>query len=167
MSLVIEYRPVKARIASVIEGRLEMLMAGYSNFFTIEEVFQPTRQGDYTPSHNQIVLTYGPCERVEELDVPGNPSAICWAQTFHIRVHVMPSEQDPTPINEILDTYAAEVQRVLTNPGTMWYSMGGLCINCEFQPIENYAGENGICGFNFPIVCTFRTDESNPFVVRS
>jgi hypothetical protein len=79
----------------------------------------------------------------------------------------MPSEQDPTPINEMLDTYAAEVQRVITDAGTMWYTFGGLAINTEFAAEEKYSSENGLCGVNVPIICTYRTDETNPFKVRA
>jgi hypothetical protein len=142
------------------------LTSGYSPYFRIVEVIQPKRQGDYSPRHNQIVLTYGGIDRVEALDFPGNPPAVAYNQTYNIRCHVIPSEKDPTPINEMLDTYAAEVMRVVCDAGSQWYSFGSLAIDANFQPTETYSAENGLSGINVPLVVTFRHSENNPFEAR-
>lgn len=158
-------RPISEQIAQALFERLEYLVAGYSAYTPVSEVIRPTRLGGFTPKHLQIVLTQEAPERNEELSCPGNPPSVAWNQRFNIRCHVMPSERDPTPVDEIINTMAADVQQVVSD-ATDWHTFGSLALNAEWQTHENIDGDGSYDGVNVPIVITYRTDENNPYVKR-
>lgn len=162
---VVSVRPINERIAYALFERLQYLAAGYSPYTAVSEVIRPTRMGGYTPKHLQIVLTQDAPERNEELDCPGNPPAIAWDQRFNIRCHVMPSEKDPTPVDELVNTMAADVQQVVTD-ATDWHTFGDLALNAQWQTPENIDGDGGIDGINVPLVITYRVAENNPYQKR-
>jgi hypothetical protein len=162
---VVESLPVVSRITSELFDRLNKLTAGFSPFSAVYEVVRPTRLGQYTPRHLQIVLTKGSVEEVPELMCPGNPPAIAWRQVFDIRCHVMPSEKDPTPVDTYCEVMAADVVRVVCEPSG-WWRFGGTAINAEWLAQEDINSDGGPDGVNVPIAITYRVDEGNPFNVR-
>lgn len=171
MPLVEAVRPVSERIASVLFGRLQFLAAQYSVYTPASEVIRPTRLGGYTPKHLQIVLTQEAPAINEELGCPGNPPATAFDLLFNIRCHVLPSEKDITVVDEIINTFAADVVMVVTDEVTHdqgpWYTMNDLAINAEFQTQEAIEPDGSFVGVNVPLLVTYRTDENNPYNVRA
>lgn len=146
--------------------RLQKLTAQYSVYSPVSEVIRPTRLGGYTPKHLQIVLTKGDDERAAELDCPGNPPAEAHRQIFNIRCHILPSEKDPTPVDEYCEVLEADVKRVVTDV-TRWECFAGNAITAEWLATENVDSDGSSDGINVPIAITYRTDENNPFNVRA
>ena len=163
---VIEARPVISRIADELFNRLQKLMAEYSILCPVTEVIRPTRLGGYTPKNLQVVLTKGAVEEVLELMCPGNPPAIAWRQVFNIRCHVLPSEKDPTPVDEYCEVMEAAVKMVVTD-ASRWEGMAELAINSEWLPTENIDSDGSFDGVNVPIAITYRVDENDPYTVRA
>lgn len=164
---VVAARPVVERIADALFGRLQLLAAGYSPMSAISEVIRVTQRGGYTPKHMQIVMTQADPEEVPELNHEGNPPAQAWMQTFNIRCHVNLSEKDPTPVDTIINTMAADVQKVVTDSGSQWHNFGGLSIDSQWLSHENIDAEGGIDGVNVPLAVTYRVSEGNPYEVRA
>lgn len=165
MSLITE-RPVVALIADVLFARLETLVAAQDEAVPIAEVIRPRRIGGYTPKHRQIVLTRGEAVRNTELDCPGNPPAVCWVQTFNIRIAIAPSEKDPTPIELYEDALSASVYKAVTLP-SQWHTMGGNAIDAAFGDPEQVDGDGGYEGVNLPLNVTYRVSENDPYAVRA
>lgn len=165
-------RPVSERIAAELYSRLRLLTAGYSDHLLISEVVRPTRNGNWTPKHLQIVLTQSSPERNEESDCPGNPPADAFDTTFNIRCHVMPSERDPTPVDEYINAMAAEVQRVVCDESMLedeseWHTFGELSFNATWLTHENIDSDGSFDGVNIPLMVSYRVSENNPFEVRA
>lgn len=165
---VIAARPIVTRIGDVLFKRLERLKAQLTIYAPFVEVLRPTRLGGYTPKHLQIVMTDGACERVPELDCPGNPPAIAWRQTWNIRCHVMPSEKDPTPSAEYCNVqHAAVVQAVVNDGGSRWWTFNELALDAEWESPEPIAADGSFVGVNVPLSVTFRVEEGNAYEVRA
>lgn len=156
-------RPINERIAVTLFNRLRYLTAGYTSTSPIREVIRPKRREDMHPQHMQLVLTQDDPEELPELFVPGNPPRIAWSMRFNIYCHVMPSEKDPTPIDEYTNVVAADVVRAITLGSADWFRFGGLAIDAQFQPIEMIDAEGGIDGCNVPLVVAYRTSELDPY----
>lgn len=163
---VTSVRPVVEQIAQTLVDRLSLLTAGYSIFTPVPEVIRPTRNGNWTPKHLQIVVTNGDSEVDEELSLPGNPPATCRKQTFNIHCHLLPSEKDTTPIDELVETMVADVITVVAND-SWWWAFDGLAINAEFQTTTPLESDGSFGGVTIPLVVTYRTDEGNPYNVRA
>ena len=167
---VTEARPVSERIASQLYSRLRLLAAGYSDQVLVPSVKRTDHADDGTPEHLQIVLTQGSPQRNEELDCPGNPPANAYDIQFNIRVRVMLSESDPTPEDEIVNTIAAEVVRVVCDDSYLsypWHTFENLAVNAVWQSHENVDGDELFDGVNIPLLVTYRVSETNPYEVRA
>ena len=167
---VTEARPVSERIAQQLFDRLRLLSAGYSDQFRAASVVRPLRNEIETPEHLQIVLTQGSPEINEELMCPGNPPAQCYEGMFNIRCRVMLSETDTTPVDEIINTMAAEVVRVVCDDSYLsysWHTMEDLAFNSQWQPHENIDSDGSYDGVNVPLLVSYRVSETNPFEVRA
>ena len=114
MSVTTE-RPVVSRISDEIFARLQTLVSGSAGAYSFADVVRPTKIATYTPQHGMIVLTRGEVARAPSIDLPGNPPAIGWQQTFLIRVHIAPSEKDTTPVEVYEDVMEAEIHRAIVN----------------------------------------------------
>lgn len=160
-------RPVVERIAVELYERLRLLTAGWSPYTAVIEVIRPTRLGgEWTPKHLQIVLKNGESVRVPELDCTGNPPAIARQQLFQVNCHFMPSEKDPTPIDEYVETMHGDVIRVVCEPD-LWYTFGGLSIDAEFGDPSFASGDGGVAEMSIPILVTYRVSEDDPWEVRA
>lgn len=170
MSLVTAVRPISEQIANALFDRLQLLAAQYSVYTPVSEVIRPTRMGGYTPKHLQVVLTQNDPEVNEELGCPGNPPATAYNILFNIRCHVMPSERDTTVVDEIINTFDADVVRAVADQtiyGAMWYTLGDLATDAAFQTRESIEADGSFVGFNLPLLVTYRTDENNPYNGRA
>ena len=153
-------------IALELETRLNLLVNQSTYNTDVIEVIRPTRFGVWTPKDLQIVLTQGASERVEELDFPGNPPAIARRQVFNIRCHIMSNERDVEAIDTIINTFAADVIRVVCTESD-WYNFDGNAVISEWLSQEDIQADGGIDGVNVPLAITYRTSENNPYTVRS
>lgn len=158
-------RPVVERIAQELFARLRLLTAQYSVYSPVPEVIRPKRLDNWSPKNMQIVLTQEAPEINPELSCPGNPPSVARDVLFNIRCHIMPSERDPTPVDEYVNTLAADVVRVVCDAAD-WHTFGSLAINAEWQTQENIDADGSFDGINVPLLVTYRTDETNPFTVR-
>jgi len=159
---------VLENIALTLLARLEGLVNNGGTYNTdVVEVIRPTRLGsNWTPQHLQIVLTQGASEVVDELSYPGNPPAICRRQTFNIRCHVMSDEQDTEAIETVINTFAADIVKVVCTPSE-WYNFSGYAINSEWLAMEDIASDGSVDGCNVLIAVYYRTDENDPYTVRA
>lgn len=169
---VTEARPISERIASALFDRLRLLSAGYSDQLAFTNVVRPLRNEVATPQHLQIVLTQDAPQINAELSCPGNPPATCYELLFHINCRVMPSENDTTPVDEYINTMAAEVVRVVCDEtmiedSSQWHTFGDIAVNAEWQAHENIDGDGSYDGVDVPILVTYRVSENNPFEVRA
>jgi hypothetical protein len=152
-------------IALELLDRLETLIDNDGAYNTdVSEVIRPTRFGTWTPQDMQIVLTQGPNEIVAIY--PGNPAIIERTQTFNIRCHVMSDERGIEAIDTVVNTFAADVIKVVCTE-TEWHTFDGNAINAEWLSQEDVQADGGVDGVNVPIAITYRTDETDPYVVRS
>jgi hypothetical protein len=160
--------PVIERIAQELYQRLAALTDDDSTAETkVSEVIRPKRFEDYTPKHLQIVMKFGASAIVPELMCPGNPPAIARAQTINLHLHVMPSELDANPVDELEQQFIADVIESVTTSQNTWHTFGGLAIDAEWQDVEDIIGDGGPDGVTLPIAITYRTDEGNPYNVRA
>lgn len=159
-------RPIVTRIEQELFDRLQKLAAGWSDHVYVTEVVRPKRLSGYTPKDRQIVLTREADERVPELDCPGNPPSEASRAVFAIRCHVLPSEKDPTPVEEYCDIIAADVKRVVCD-ATRWVTFGGIAIDAEWIDPQLIASDGSVDGIAVMLAVTYRTDESNPYNLRT
>lgn len=165
MSVIIE-KPIVTKISDEIFTRLEALTTEPNDAFTFVDVVRPTKISSYTPSHGLIVLTRGEITRVADLDCPGNPPAIAWQQTFLVRVHIAPSEKDPTPVELYEDVAEAAIHKAIRTSGT-WHTFDGNAINADFGAQITATSDGGYEGIAVPIIVTFRVSEGDPYTVRA
>jgi hypothetical protein len=163
---VITERPVVSRISDEILSRLETLITEPNDAFVFRNVVRPTRLATYTPEHGLIVLTKGDAERVPELDCPGNPPAICYQQTFLVRIHIAPSEKDDTSIELYEEVAEAAIHGAIRTNAT-WHQFDGNAINAEFLQAQVATSDGGYEGLAVPIVVTYRISEGDPYTVRA
>jgi len=163
---VSEARSVIERIAVILYDRLNVLTTGIKPTAAIREVVRPTRLGGYTPQHMQIVLVQNDPVENEELFRPGNPPAIAFDQQFDIHCHLLPSEIDPTPIDEYINTLQADVVEAITDAGSRWFTFGNLAVHSQWGAMELIQASGSIDGFMLPLTVTYRTSEWTPYQVR-
>jgi hypothetical protein len=153
-------------IAIELTSRLEAMIGNSAYETDVLEVIRPRRLNDFTPADGQIVVTQGSSEVSEESSHGGNPPAIARNQTFNIRCHVINDERDDTTIDEITNTFAADVIKAVTT-GANWHNFDGNAINATIESFELISGDGGLDGINVPITILYRTDEDNPYIARA
>lgn len=157
--------PVVTLISDEIAYRLQSIVGGFAGAYTFSGVVRPTKIATYTPQHGLIVLTRGEVVRATDLDCPGNPPANAYRQTFLIRVHIAPSEDDPQPVEVHEDQIEAEILRAIRN-GDDWHTFGDLSINADFGAQMTVTSDGGYDGIAIPLTVTYRIAEGDPYTVR-
>jgi len=165
MSMTVQ-APVVSLISDEIFSRLQDMVSRNAGAYLFVDVVRPTKLATYTPRHGLIVLTRGEVVRVTELDCPGNPPAMCWQQTFLIRVHVAPSEKDTTPVELYEDTMEAEIHKAIRNSDT-WHTFDDNAINADFGPQQTVVSDGGYDGIAVPLIVVYRVSEGDPYTVRA
>lgn len=158
--------PVVTLISDEILDRLRVLITGNAGAYFFCDVVRPTKLATYTPQHGLIVLTRGAQSRVTELDCPGNPPAICWQQTFLIRVHIAPSERDETPVEAFEDIAQAEITKAIRN-GDTWHTFDGNAIDAQFESVVITTSDGSYDGIAVPVNVVYRVAEDDPYTVRA
>jgi hypothetical protein len=144
--------------------------------FDVTEVIRPNRDGDtFRYTHQSIRIDQGTAERVEDMDCPGNPPALCWSQPFEVRCFTRNSNrtedpQDPeadmphaTNTNEMV----AAAMEAMTDV-SQWYTMNNISFDTRFGSIEPFAADNGeYNGHSITVTCLYRVSENNPYAVRA
>lgn len=165
-----ETRPVSERIVKEVVERLQLLTAGYSDYFVAPHVKRELFHDTETPKNFGIIVTQGNVERLPESDCPGNPPALAYALPVNIRCRIMPSERDTTPVDEYINVIAAEVQRVVcdeTDLDFSWHTFEDLAFNAMWQSHELVTSDGGFDGVLIPLQVMYRVSENNPFEVRA
>lgn len=157
--------PVVTRISDEIVNRLQTLVGGDAGTYTFAGVVRPTKIVNYTPQHGLIVVTRGEVSRVPELDCPGNPPANTYRQTFLIRVHVAPSENDETPVEVFEDVMEAAILQAIRVDET-WYTFNDHALIADFGAQVTTTSDGGYDGFAVPLNVTYRISEGDPYTVR-
>jgi hypothetical protein len=152
-------------IANEVFDRLAALVSSDNGPYEFVNVVRPTKLATYTPENGWIVLTRGDAVRVPDLDCPGNPPAMAWQQTFLIRVHIAPSEQDDTPVDVYEDIAEAEIQKAIRVDAT-WHTFGGNAINADFDVRQVASSDGGYDGIAIPLLVTYRIEEGDPYTTR-
>lgn len=152
-------------ISQVLFDRLSSLVAG-SQQTQVVEVVRPSRLGNYTPRDLQIVITQADAERVFELDCPGNPPAICFNQVFNVRCHLMPSEEDRTNIDQLVNQFVADVIKVICADHD-WYLFDNFAFDAQIGTAENIETGEGMDGVVVPVSVLYRVSENDPYAVRA
>ena len=161
-------------IIEVLIARLETLIDPAEQTEVVE-VIRPTRLGSWTPRDLQIVVVQGDAERVETLDVPGNPPAECNRQIFNLYCYVRSSESDDEPSDKTVNAFVADVKKAVCDPQATWHNFASVCgttttnwaINAEWLTPENIESGEGCDGIKLILAITYRTDENNPYNVRA
>ena len=104
---------------------------------------------------------------MNELDCPGNPPSQGWQQTFLIRVHVAPSENDTTPVEVYEDIIEAEIHRAIVTVAATWYTFDDNAINADFGPQQTATSDGGYDGIAIPLMVTYRVAEGDLYTVRA
>jgi hypothetical protein len=149
----------------VLFERLQSLVSGGSGTYEFPAVIRPTKLSTHAPQHGLIVLTRGEFARVPDLDCPGNPPAIAYQQAFLIRVHIAPSERDPTPIEVYEDIIEAEILKAVRTDHN-WHTFDGNAMNAMFQAGMTDAPDGGYEGIAIPVQVTYRIAEGDPYTSR-
>ena len=160
-------RPVAEEIARVVFSRLQKLVAGGGTNTRASAVTRTTKnRDDWSPQHNEIVLTHTKPQPDAQHSHHGNPPVQGWSITFHIWCHVMPSELDPTPTDELLNGFDADVRLVITDPVATWHNFDNLAINAYWDTPEPSESATAIEALKIPLTVKFRTDENDLYTAR-
>jgi len=158
--------PVSEQIAVVVRSRLAAISttAGYET--TTSGAIRPTKQGGFQPKDYQIIVSKVSNARVNIY--PGNPAKIERNLQFNIRAIVRPSDADPTAIDTLVDTFAADVTKALTNVAN-WHSFGGLAINAVTDETADYEtdGEGAAGYMSTTLNVIYRHPENDPYTVSA
>jgi hypothetical protein len=158
--------PVISLISNEIFARLQTLISGSVGAYSFADVVRPTKIATYTPRNGLIVLTRGEIVRVNELDCVGNPPAIAWMQTFLIRVHIAPSENDATALELFEDIAESEIHRAICDYEN-WHTFDDNAINADFGPQQTTTADGSYNGIAVPLMVTYRVSEGDPYTVRA
>jgi hypothetical protein len=151
--------PVDEAITEAVFRRLELVPYCTAT--------RQTKQDDeWTPEDLQLILVKQFPTREPELDYPGNPPAIAWRLTLNIRLHVMPSQHDELPTDQLLSELSASVMQTLT-ADPLWHNWGGLAIDTTFGDMEHEPSESGLESVLLPLEITYRVSETDPYQVRA
>lgn len=116
---------------------------------------------DYQITVTQTSLTYN-----EALSHPGNPPAAAWDLLFTVFGEVRPSEDDTVSFDALCNEFASDIVKAITVPAASWHNWDGLAINTVINTVTNVNAEE-IGGARVEFTVTFRTDENNPYTVRT
>jgi len=167
--------PVPERLANELVSRLETITVANGYPFNVAGVVRGNRDGttvQYT--HQSIRVDQGNKQRVEQMDCPGNPPALCWSQPFGIRCYTRNSNkpddpQDPeaemphvTNTNEMID---AAVQAITAADN--WHTMGDINFDTRLDAVDLFDADNGeYNGQMLVVTCLYRVSENDPSEVR-
>lgn len=119
---------IEERLSHLLES--EIVLPSRENYDGDEEGAIPQ-----SPKDKQIVVTIGDCNRVPDLDLPGNPPRECWEVDYRLRLRVMPSETDAEPIDKKLARFVRDVRRVITGAAVYdpaWHEFDGQAIDAAW-----------------------------------
>lgn len=162
---------VVENLALRIVDRLKTIAVGDTYNNTVNRVLRPTRT-DWSVGmgidHLDIILEQGERTREDELS-DGSPAAIAWLQSFILYGFVVLSDNESTPVDQVVNDFAADIEKALTID-VQWPDGDGddhLAIDSRItsvSPILDPAGEYSGCIVTYD--CLIRTQENDPRVNR-
>ena len=121
----------------------------------------------WLPKDLTVHISQGPMVPNEEQSCPGNPPAQAYDLPVIVSGITKPSESTDIPIDTFRNRMAADIVKNATDVD-LWHQWGGLAVNTEIGTAEPYEDETGgFHGVSVPFLVTFRTDENDPYTVRS
>lgn len=165
---VAEGRPVAERIAVVLATRLNALASDAGQLTGYKSCIRKKLRESYSIQHLLPVLEAEYPKRNAELDCTGNPPRLGWDLLFNIMIHVNPSQNDPTPIDEYNLTAHADVVRVvcdiqLHDTTKAWQTFDGLAKNANWGDVEEIEPDGGPGGIIVPLAVSYRVHETDPY----
>jgi len=159
---------VSERIANTIVARLQNITTANGYTFDVESVTRPNaKANDWRPRHHCIIMQQSSTSRIEELDCPGNPPAICYETTFNIFGFTLPSDHDTSAVAIEVNEMEAAMKKAVVDNSVHWVFMDGLSIFAEFGSSQPYiSGEGDNQGLQLPLSVTYRVSELDPTEVR-
>jgi hypothetical protein len=157
---------VEEQIARELYRRLRLMLSSTSYQTKVRSVIRPTRLGNFTPDHLQIVLTMGETVEVDELMYPGNPVGLARELTFNIHCHLLTDENSSTAIDQEVSQFAADVQKAVCIPAATWHTFDGNAIDAAWKAKELINADGGIDGVNLPLTVLYRVSELDPYATR-
>ena len=103
--------PVVESIAQVLLGRLKTISVANGYHQDIARVMRPTRLGGYSPADRLLVLLHG--DRTRDVDNMAEFESITWLQQFHVMGFRAPSDNDPTPIDTLINLLQCDIETAL------------------------------------------------------
>lgn len=158
--------PVVERIALVLLGRVQLLVAGWSEVFYVSDVFRPTVRNNQEAKDRQVIIKQIDDSRVPELDCPGNPPAEARIVTFGIHLRINPSEDDETAEDDFGNSFTSVLRTAVCSPGATWHTMDGLAVDSSFGTYSPLSEDGSIDGVGVSLSVTYRVSELNPFEPR-
>lgn len=149
--------PVAERIMAAIKTRVAVYTSA----------FRSTAVATWQPKDLTIHVYQGEIVKNEELSYAGNPPAQAWDMEAIVAGLVKPSDTDTTAVDTLKNRFHAEIIKAATI-ADQWHTWGDLAINTTIGQVEDYTSDDGsFGGVKVVFLVTFRTDENNPFNVRS
>lgn len=165
--------PVVETIATVLKARLERITTGNGFNYTVPEVLRPLRLGKIRSRDFQIVLVQdNPVLNAEASVESGSGRLLAFDVIFAIMGYLRPSDTSTTPIETFINTFAADIQKAVTNPSdsSLWWEFksGGSAkaMNAAFDAPQYFGDSDGsVDGVVVPLSVTYRTPENDPYTV--
>lgn len=161
--------PVSELIAQTVQARLALLKTVNGYQLDVADVVRPTVAGGYSPTDRLAVLEQADAERESEHDYEGNPNRIAWGLHFEITLLRNQAKNDPTPEDQLVNTFEAEAIKALTAPDR-WEHFGesgtDLAYDAAFKSPKRIVSTDGAyCGTEINFVVYYRHPENDPYTV--
>jgi len=158
--------PISEQIAAKIATRLAGITVGNGYELTVSEVARPLRYDGFRPQNNQLIVTQGNLTRNDELSAPGNPPRTAYGLEFTIAGLLMPTESSTSKIDELRNTFAADVIKCICTPAASWHNWDTLAIDSTISQVDNITTEE-TSGFKLSLTIVFRVTENDPYTART
>jgi len=158
--------PIVENIAIELADRIATvtLANGYNSIVT--DVERPARYGGWSPANGKVVLLQLDPELNDEYSSQGYPRAVAIDQPFALLCYVKTPDDDTTPIDTLINIFAADVIKAVTQPLASWHGFDGNAINARWEAPQRFEPDGTYDGVTLVLIVTYRTSENNPYEVR-
>jgi hypothetical protein len=147
---------VDEKIARELHRRLRMMIGSTTYQTKVRSVIRPTRLGNFTPEHLQIVMTTGEISELDDLMYPGNPVGVARTITFRVNCHLLTDENSSIAID----------QEAVCTPIATWHTFDNNAIDAAWRGRELINSDGGLDGVTMNLEVIYRVEEGNPYQVR-
>jgi len=127
-----------------------------------EDVYRPTKNGDFLIVNRAIVLTHEDIESDDELSCPGNPPKTAWVLPVRVVCIVVPDDDATASLDIGENDFGVEAMDAITTPQASWHQFDGNAVNATLTPLVNFhPGDDTARAVLFTIRVTYRVDETS------